>query len=71
MSAQPIKIRINGEPKELDNPLNLEELIQSLRLKREAVVCELNKAVVKREEYPLTRLRDNDSLEIVHFVGGG
>jgi len=26
---------------------------------------------VKKDEYPETKIEDNDKIEIVHFVGGG
>jgi thiamine biosynthesis protein ThiS len=31
----------------------------------------LNRAVVRRSEWSTTTLKDEDRIEIVHFVGGG
>jgi thiamine biosynthesis protein ThiS len=35
------------------------------------LAIELNRTVVRRLDWPVTRLAENDRLEIVHFVGGG
>ena len=35
------------------------------------IVVELNLAIVPKADYDKTILNDGDSLEIVHFVGGG
>jgi len=34
-------------------------------------VLELNHKVIDRTAYQAARLRENDTVEIVHFVGGG
>jgi sulfur carrier protein len=51
--------------------LSLQELVQLLDLKPEQIAIELNHAVVRRAEWVTTRLKENDNIEIVHFVGGG
>ena len=66
-----MKVRINGEIKEFDQTLNLERLLSSLNVKKDGLVCELNRSIVNKLQYSQTYLNDNDSLEIVHFVGGG
>lgn len=51
--------------------LNLSELIDSLNLKPEQVAIELNQTVIRRGQWQATHLREDDKVEIVHFVGGG
>jgi sulfur carrier protein len=34
-------------------------------------VVELNRNIVSRETHASTQLKEGDTLEIVHFVGGG
>jgi thiamine biosynthesis protein ThiS len=46
-------------------------LIEQLALTPERVAVELNRDVVRRADWPDTRLADGDRVEIVHFVGGG
>jgi thiamine biosynthesis protein ThiS len=61
---------INGEPKTSAAP-TLSALIEELGMKSDRVAIELNRAIVPRDEWPGTALRNGDRLEIVHFVGGG
>ncbi len=45
--------------------------MSELSLSPERVAIELNKQVVRRNQWPETMLADGDRIEIVHFVGGG
>jgi len=42
-----------------------------LDLPAQRVAVELNRNVVRRNDWSSTMLQDDDRLEIVHFVGGG
>ena len=66
-----LRVKINGEMRELDAELSLQELVQFLKLKPEQIAIELNQAVIRRAEWASTRLKEDDRIEIVHFVGGG
>jgi thiamine biosynthesis protein ThiS len=66
-----LRVELNGEPKELDEGTTLSTLVQQLSLAPERVAVELNREVVRRPDWPATRLSDGDHIEIVHFVGGG
>jgi thiamine biosynthesis protein ThiS len=46
-------------------------MVRLLELPRERIAIELNQAVIRRAEWPATKLREGDKIEIVHFVGGG
>ena len=65
-----MEIRINGENKIFDD-CTLSEVIASMGLDPSRVAAELNGSIVPRVEFNNTALKDGDSLEIVHFVGGG
>jgi sulfur carrier protein len=66
-----MKVTINGEQREIDDGLSVVELLDELQIRPGRVVIELNQEIVSRERYAATLLKDGDSLEIVHFVGGG
>jgi sulfur carrier protein len=66
-----MKIRINGEEKEIADGLNLAQLLEELQIRPGRVVVELNRGIVSREAHASTSLKAGDILEIVHFVGGG
>ena len=65
-----MQVEINGEQREVPS-LSLQELVEFLNLKPEQVAIELNRVVVRRREWPSTALKEDDRIEIVHFVGGG
>ena len=65
-----INIRINGEQKTVKSE-TLAQLLTEIDLADRKVAVELNKNIISRPEYPSTNLSDGDSIEIVHFVGGG
>ena len=67
----PIRIKVNGEPKEFQTPLTVAELLLTLSVQKEKVVVERNLQILPRGELSATVIQDGDELEIVHFVGGG
>ncbi|MEO6165838.1 MAG: sulfur carrier protein ThiS [Candidatus Binatia bacterium] len=66
-----MKVEINGEEREFDNSLTLTALLESLQIRPGRVVVERNREIVARDRYNATLINDGDTLEIVHFVGGG
>lgn len=66
-----MKIRINGEEREIAGGLSIAGLLEELKIRPGRVVVELNRNIVAREAHGSTLLDDGDALEIVHFVGGG
>ena len=66
-----MKVFINGEIKEISGEVNLTELLEKFSLPRERVAVELNKEVVRKNDWETIRVKDADEIEIVHFVGGG
>jgi sulfur carrier protein len=67
-----MRVRINGKEETLPEGLTtLQELVENRALVPERVVVEVNLQVVPREDWPKVNLREEDSLEIVSFVGGG
>ncbi len=66
-----MQIVLNGENKEISENISLKQLVDKLELKQERVAIELNKTIARRKDWAEIMLKDGDSLEIVHFVGGG
>jgi len=66
-----LRVYVNGEPRELNQPLTLAELVAELDLPPARIAIELNRTVVRRNDWSATTLNDEDRIEIVHFVGGG
>jgi len=63
-------IFINGEPEEGPD-CTIAELVAAKELAPESLVVELKRNIIKQDQWPATRLKDNDRLELLSFVGGG
>jgi len=66
-----MKVFVNGESRELSGSPSLADLITQLELPATRIAVELNREVVRRNDWSGTMLNENDRVEIVHFVGGG
>ena len=64
-------IFINGEARELDGVSTLAGLLDALELPKQRVAIELNKHVIRKQDWDSTTVSNNDKVEVVHFVGGG
>jgi thiamine biosynthesis protein ThiS len=64
-------IFINGEARELEGVSTLAGLLDALELPKQRVAIELNKQVIRKQEWDATNIAENDKVEVVHFVGGG
>ena len=64
-------ITVNGQDHLVPSPATLVDLLQQLDLDPRAVVVELNREIVRRARLTETGLANGDSVELVHFVGGG
>ena len=65
------KIQLNGDPYEINDGINLNELLNKLKIKKNNVAIEVNGEIVEKKKYPTLILNKNDKVEIVHFIGGG
>ncbi len=64
-------ITLNGDPLELDAPMNVTKLLERLDIDFRRVAVEHNLTVLKRAAFQSTMVREGDQIEIVNFVGGG
>jgi thiamine biosynthesis protein ThiS len=68
-----MRLKLNGEDKELgqEATMSVARLVETLGLGQVRVAVELNRAIVRRASWETTEVKDGDTVEIVHFVGGG
>ena len=66
-----LEILVNGEPRQVAAPATLDDLLRELGLDPRLVVVEHNREIVRRPRLAGTPLATGDSVELVHFVGGG
>lgn len=66
-----ITITLNGGARDIPGQLTIGGLLQHLGLHERLVVVERNRKIVRREDYGDVTVNAGDTLELVHFVGGG
>jgi sulfur carrier protein len=62
-------LTVNGETHEAPKGLTLSGLVEKLGYRREALVAEVNRAIVPKDVD--RALSDGDRIELIQFVGGG
>jgi thiamine biosynthesis protein ThiS len=66
-----ITIDVNGEKRTIAAGRSVEDLLDELGLHPRLIVVEHNREILERERYGAVEVREGDTLELVHFVGGG
>jgi thiamine biosynthesis protein ThiS len=67
-----IALTVNGAERRIPPGWTLADLLVSLELDARVVVVERNGTILRdRSSFASLALATNDSIEIVHFVGGG
>ena len=64
-------LKINGQKKEIYSSANLAELLCELEISSPHCAVALNQEVVPNSKLNQTEIREGDTVEIVHAVGGG
>lgn len=62
---------INGQSRQLPQPLPLSQLLQDLGYRPQLIAVELNGDIIPRTAFEATIVDNSATLEIVSFVGGG
>tara|TARA_B100000965_G_C19163775_1_gene571474 strand:+ start:345 stop:563 length:219 start_codon:yes stop_codon:yes gene_type:complete len=65
------KIQLNGNPYEISNGINLNELLNKLKIQKNKVAIEVNGEIIEKNKYTKLILNKDDKVEIVQFIGGG
>ena len=66
-----IKIKINGKFSTINENLSVSNFLKQLKIPIKKVAIELNKEIIDKNNINKIRLKKNDKIEIVHFIGGG
>ncbi len=66
-----IKIKANGKTRFLPNDYRVSDLVKNLNISINKVAIELNEEIIDKKTINKIKLKNNDKLEIVHFIGGG
>jgi sulfur carrier protein len=68
-----MQLTINGERQEIEGgPWDVARLLVALKVQRpDTVAVQVNGQFVGKEAYESTRLKTDDELEFLYFMGGG
>ena len=66
-----IKIRLNGKSKVIHENYKIQSLLSDLKIPLKKVAIELNQEILDKKKLGKIKIKNNDKIEIVHFIGGG
>ena len=66
-----IKIKLNGKVKLINEHYKIQNLLRDVKVPLKKVAIELNQEIIDKKKLNKIKLRNNDKIEIVHFIGGG
>ena len=66
-----IKIKINGEKIIIKDKEILSKILKNYKIPIKKVAIELNREIINKEKIDKIKVKENDIIEIVHFIGGG
>jgi sulfur carrier protein len=67
----PVRVHVNGAPREFAAAPTFEEMLAELQLAGRRLAVERNGEIVPRSRFADARLADGDRIEVVVAVGGG
>jgi thiamine biosynthesis protein ThiS len=66
-----IKIKVNGKFRSIPENYKISDLTKDLKIPLKKVAIELNQEIIDKKKISKISLKENDKIEIVHFIGGG
>ena len=65
------KIQLNGKKISIKTKSTIMDLLIKYNLSKKKIAIEYNGIIIPKLKYNKKYLKNNDKLEIVHFIGGG
>jgi sulfur carrier protein len=65
------KIQLNGKKISIKSNFSLLDLLKKYKLVNKKVAIEHNGTIIPKINYKKKYLKNDDKVEIVHFIGGG
>ena len=66
-----IKIKLNVKTKFVNENFKIQDLINNLKIPIKKVAIEVNQEILDKNKLDKTKIKKDDKIEIVHFIGGG
>jgi thiamine biosynthesis protein ThiS len=72
LGSEVVSITLNGDSRRIPTGSTVASLLESLELDARLVVVERNREILRdRDAFACIEIQASDTIEIVHFVGGG
>ena len=65
------KIQLNGKKVVIKSNFSVLDLLKKYKLNNKKIAIEHNGIIITKNNIKKKILKDNDKIEIVHFIGGG
>jgi sulfur carrier protein len=65
------KIQLNGKKISIKSNFSILDLLKKYKLTNKKIAIEYNGRIIQKTNYKKKYLKNDDKLEIVHFIGGG
>ena len=65
------KIQLNGKKITIRPNVSIYDLLKRFKINNKKVAIEYNGIIISKSNYKKKYLKNNDKIEIVHFIGGG
>ncbi len=66
-----IKVTINGKEETIEDNMTAAKLLDTKKVRPEVVTVELNDEIIHREKYDSVKIKQNDKIEFLYYMGGG
>ena len=65
------KIQLNGKKIVIKTKISILDLLKKYKIPNNKVAIEYNGAIITKSNFSKKYLKNNDKIEVVHFIGGG
>lgn len=65
------KIQLNGKKILLKKNFSISDILSKYKINGKKVAVELNGKILNQNRHKITKIKNNDKIEIVQFIGGG
>ena len=66
-----MNIFINGKVSEVKKNINIQDILRMNNISDENIVVEINRTIISKMYWDVTKIEENDKIEIITAVGGG
>ncbi len=66
-----MRVKINGQDMDIRDEITVRELLRELKIEDKTMAVAVNLQVVKKEDWESRKIKENDRVEFLTFVGGG